>query len=72
MQKDEFDLAVKAKKVTYYLSLPDDEEALMKQFKAKLRSQIRRPMKEGMTAKVFDKDGLDYFYTIFAVNNFTV
>lgn len=67
MQKDEFDLPVKAKKVTYYLTLPDDEEALMKQFKAKLRSQIRRPMKEGMTARLFDKSGLDDFYEIFAL-----
>jgi FemAB-related protein (PEP-CTERM system-associated) len=66
MQKDEFSLPVKAKKVTYYLSLPDSEEALMKQFKAKLRSQIRRPIKEGMYAKVFSQDGLDYFYDIFA------
>jgi len=67
MQKKEFELPVKSKKVTYYLSLPDDEEALMKQFRAKLRSQIRRPMKEGMYAKTFNQDGLDYFYDIFAV-----
>lgn len=67
MQEDEFKLPVKAKKVTYYLDLPNNEELLMKQFKAKLRSQIRRPMKEGMTAKLFDKNGLDDFYRIFAL-----
>ncbi len=72
MQENEFDLPVKSKKVTYYLSLPDlelpdYEEALMKQFKAKLRSQIRRPIKEGMYAKVLSKEGLDDFYNIFAI-----
>ena len=38
----------------------------MKQFKAKLRSQIRKPIKEGMTAKVYGIEGLDEFYEIFA------
>ncbi len=71
MQENEFELPVKSKKVTYYLDLPDNEEALMKQFKAKLRSQIRRPIKEGMYAKVFSlsesEEGLNYFYDIFAI-----
>lgn len=66
MQAEEFDLPVKTKKVTYYLSLPDNEEALMKRFKAKLRSQIRRPIKEGMYGKLHGHDGLEQFYSIFS------
>lgn len=65
-QADAFDLPVKTSKVTYYLSLPSDEDSLMKQFKSKLRSQIRRPIKEGMYSKVLGAEGLAAFYDIFA------
>jgi serine/alanine adding enzyme len=66
-QENEYDLPVKSSKVTYYFDLPDNEVTLIKEYKAKLRSQIRRPVKEGMTVKLFDKDGLDDFYNIFAI-----
>ena len=43
------DLPVSHRKVTVVLDLPGDAEALMKAFGAKLRSQVRRPEKEGVT-----------------------
>jgi FemAB-related protein (PEP-CTERM system-associated) len=67
LQENAFDLPVKTKKVTYYLTLPKNEEALMQQFKAKLRSQIRRPIKEGMTAKIVTEKGLNDFYQLFSI-----
>lgn len=66
MKMDEFSLPVKTQKVTYYLTLPSSADELMKQFKAKLRSQIKRPIKEGMYAKCHGKDGIAAFYRIFS------
>lgn len=55
-------------KVTVVLPLPEDPDVLFKDgFKAKLRSQIRRPMKEGMEAR-FGPDQRDAFYQVFARN----
>jgi len=62
------EIPCKQHKVTFFLDLPDDEEALMKSFKAKLRSQIRRPGKAEMYAKSGGEDLLDDFYTVFTVN----
>ena len=47
--------------------MPSSEE-LMRSFKAKLRSQIRRPMKEGLSAVVGGGELLDDFYEVFARN----
>ncbi|MFO0773255.1 MAG: FemAB family XrtA/PEP-CTERM system-associated protein [Nitrospiraceae bacterium] len=55
-------------KVSMRLALPTDPEALMKQYPSKLRSQIRRPQKEGMVAEVGGIGLLDEFYTVFARN----
>jgi FemAB-related protein (PEP-CTERM system-associated) len=55
------------RKVTVLLDLPDDPEALWGELKAKVRSQVRRPMKEGMTA-LFGSDQLDAFYEVFSRN----
>lgn len=55
-------------KVTVVLPLPEDPDTLFKdRFKAKLRSQIRRPMKEDMEAR-FGADQQDAFYQVFARN----
>jgi len=43
-------------------------EELMRSFKAKLRSQIRRPMKDGLYAAVGEIELLDDFYDVFARN----
>jgi serine/alanine adding enzyme len=55
------------RKVTVVLPLPSSAEVLMTQFPAKLRSQIRRPLKEGMEAR-FGVDQKDAFYSVFARN----
>jgi serine/alanine adding enzyme len=56
------------RKITVMLPLPDSIEALWeKTFKAKLRSQVRRPAKEGMVARC-GADELSAFYEVFARN----
>ncbi len=67
-QANAFALPVKQNKVTFILDLPESAEALNKQFKAKLRSQIRRPVKEGMYAKTGGAELLDDFYYVFCRN----
>jgi len=55
-------------KVMSLLDLPDTVEALWSDtFRAKLRSQIRRPIKEGMKLRA-GPDQLDAFYTVFKQN----
>ncbi|CAI4032553.1 FemAB-related protein, PEP-CTERM system-associated [Nitrospira tepida] len=55
-------------KVSMRLSLPSDFQTLFKSFPSKLRSQIRRPQKEGMTVKVGGADLLEDFYRVFSRN----
>jgi FemAB-related protein (PEP-CTERM system-associated) len=60
------DLRVSHRKITVLLDLPSEgPEHLMSQFKAKLRSQIRRPQKEGVEAR-FGQDQVDSFYRVFS------
>lgn len=55
-------------KVTVVLPLPDDPTTLFEdRFRSKLRSQIRRPMKEGMDVR-FGPDQREPFYEVFARN----
>ncbi|MBI5136397.1 MAG: FemAB family PEP-CTERM system-associated protein [Nitrospirae bacterium] len=58
----------KTGKVGLYLALPDDPDALWNGFKPKLRSQIRRPEKAGMTTRVGGAGLLDDFYRVFSRN----
>jgi len=58
----------KEHKVSMRLSLPKDFQTLMKSFSSKLRSQIRRPEKEGMQAKIGGIELLNDFYDVFARN----
>lgn len=55
-------------KVSMRLTLPQDFETLMKGFPSKLRSQIKRPQKEGMVSQIGGVDLLDEFYAVFARN----
>jgi FemAB-related protein (PEP-CTERM system-associated) len=55
-------------KVRMLLSLPESSEELMKSFKSKLRSQIKKSVKDGLTAKIGGLEYLDEFYDIFSVN----
>ncbi|HEX6309648.1 MAG TPA: FemAB family XrtA/PEP-CTERM system-associated protein [Longimicrobiales bacterium] len=59
--------AAPARKVLVLLDLPQSPDTLWRGFPSKLRSQIRRPMKEGMQFRT-GGDELDAFYTVFARN----
>jgi FemAB-related protein (PEP-CTERM system-associated) len=55
-------------KVTVTLDLPGDPDILFQEgFKAKLRSQIRRPLKEGMESR-FGEEQMEPFYRVFSRN----
>lgn len=62
------DLPVKTAKVSMRLALPSSSDELFKGFDAKLRSQIRRPTKEGMISRIGKADELDSFYRVFSRN----
>jgi FemAB-related protein (PEP-CTERM system-associated) len=55
-------------KVSMRLSLPNDFQVLFKSFPSKLRSQIRRPQKEGMAVKIGGPELVDEFYGVFSRN----
>jgi len=59
------DLPVSHRKITVVLDLPESADALLKSFPAKLRSQVRRPFKEGVVAR-FGRDQVPSFYSVFA------
>jgi FemAB-related protein (PEP-CTERM system-associated) len=61
-------LVTRRNKVTFRLELPKDPDRLWTGFPAKLRSQIRKPEKEGLVARVGGAEELDAFYRVFAVN----
>jgi serine/alanine adding enzyme len=58
----------KTSKVSMRLKLTEDTDELWKSFSSKLRSQIRRPAKEGMHASLGGEEKLDDFYSVFAAN----
>ena len=53
------------RKVTVVLELPGNPDGLVKQFPAKLRSQVRRSAKEGVVVR-FGRDQVGPFYDVFA------
>lgn len=59
---------VRKDKVNMILELPETAELLGKQIGAKKRSQIRRPIKEGVESTVGGKGLLDDFYKVFSKN----
>ena len=59
------DLAVSHRKITVTLQLPGSADELMQAFPAKLRSQVRRPIKEGAVIR-FGRDQVAGFYSVFA------
>ena len=60
-------LPVASRKITVLLELPCSTEELSKCFPSKLRSQIRRPIKEGLTTR-FGLDQCEAFYEVFGQN----
>ena len=61
-------LEIKSHKVRMLFQLPESSEVLLKSFKSKLRSQIKKPVKEGLVAKIGGIELLDDFYTVFCRN----
>lgn len=61
------DLPVSHRKITVVLDLPETSEVLFKGFDTKLRSQIRRPQKEGVTVR-FGADQVAPFFEVFAAH----
>jgi FemAB-related protein (PEP-CTERM system-associated) len=61
------DMTYAAEKVGCVLDLPADPEQLWTAFSSKLRSQVRRPQKEGVEMR-FGDDQLEPFFTVFARN----
>ena len=64
-------LVTRAHKLSLRLDLPKQAAELWAGFKAKLRSQIRKPQKEGLTARIGGIEELDNFYLVFATNMLT-
>lgn len=61
-------LPSKISKVSMKLNLPATSEELWNTFPSKLRSQIRRPQKEGMYPKLGGEEELNGFYEVFSIN----
>lgn len=55
-------------KVRMVLDLPGGSEALMASFKSKLRSQVRKPGRDGLTARLGGEELVDTFWGIYARN----
>ena len=61
----DIDVPPSHRKITVLLDLPDDSASLWKQLAAKVRSQIRRPQKDGVDVR-FGADQVVPFYRVFA------
>ncbi len=55
-------------KVRMLLDLPESSAKLFESFKSKLRSQIRKPQKEGLVAQIGGAELLDEYYQVFSIN----
>ena len=62
------DMPILGSKVSLILELADNPEAMWKRFNAKLRNQIRKAEKSGLTAMWSGIKGLADFYKVFATN----
>jgi len=62
------ELAERTDKVTFLLELNEDPDVVWKGFGAKLRNQIRKSDKSGLTTEYGGVERLDDFYSVFAYN----
>ena len=62
------DMPLIGSKVILLLELADNPDTMWKRFNPKLRNQIRKAMKSGLTATWCGIEGLADFYTVFAAN----
>jgi len=65
---DDIDSEHRLDKASFLLPLENDPEKLWKSFNAKLRNQIRKADKSGLTADVGGVEYLDEFYDVFSEN----
>ena len=56
------------RKVQMVLDLPASSDELMNSFKSKLRSQIKRPIKEKLYSRIGGRELIDDFYSVFCRN----
>ncbi len=68
IQKRENNIPCKTEKVSMILELPDTPDKLWESFDSKLRSQIKKPMKEGMAVETGGIEQLNNFYEVFSKN----
>ena len=61
-------LPEKVAKVSMRLSLPGTPDDLWGGFPSKLKSQIKRPLKEGIITRIGREEELDSFYQVFSMN----
>jgi len=61
-------LANQTNKVRMVLDLPESSAALLDGMKSKLRSQIKKPQRDGLTARLGGLELVDDFYSVFAEN----
>lgn len=64
----DWNLSVQKEKVRMLLNLPGSSEELWKSFKSKLRSQIRKAEKNGLTFRWGNIEDLSSFYEVFSQN----
>lgn len=55
-------------KVRMVLELPESAEALLKSLKSKLRSQVKKPLRDGLTAQLGGSELIAGFYLVFTEN----
>lgn len=65
---DGWNLSIIKNKVRMIFHIPENQEVLIKSFNSKLRNQIRKPIREGLTVKIGGAEFIDDFYNIFAEN----
>lgn len=64
----QINLPAKTAKVSLLLDLPESADTLLQSFKSKLRSQIRKPEKEGLNGTIGGAEQVDNFYYVFSRN----
>ncbi len=65
---DEPRVSLRTHKVRMLLELPQSSDGLFQRLKSKLRSQVNRPVKEGMEGVIGGSELIDDFYGVFSVN----
>ena len=64
----DYALHLDSRKVGMALSLPHSAKDLFSHFKSKLRSQVRKPLKQGLHARIGGIELLDDFYSVLSAN----